>query len=209
MGKQNRLLTWNPLLLKANKSKEATTVCHTDDGDYVSCNICISFLTAPPATYAFIFHYEIPLCNKFVLTVCLTSGNTFPMVCQVCMCSLDARKLLKCTLSEAFYRHYLARGRLRESRIKLATQASDLLMTVQQLCHLSHNSLLPFASGPVVPTLWNMWSHFFSWNVYLHTMDLHKWKSSKLVSDGWQKTKYIQPNSRKLHLHCPAEPKRS
>lgn len=50
-----------------------------------------------------IFHYETPLCNKLAITEYHTRSNTFLMVRQVYMCSQDARNLLNCTLSGAFY----------------------------------------------------------------------------------------------------------
>lgn len=111
MCKQNRLLTWNPLLIKANKR-------HILDSSRL-CGwwqiVMLTMVIMSPATYifhswqfsqtthAFIFHYETPLCNKLAITEYHTRSNTFLMVRQVYMCSQDARNLLKCTLSGAFY----------------------------------------------------------------------------------------------------------
>lgn len=163
MGKQNRLLTWNPLLIKANKR-------HILDSSRL-CGwwqiVMLTMVIMSPATYifhswqfsqtthAFIFHYETPLCNKLAITE-ITRGAIPSSWCAKCICAhkmqetssnVPCQERFICTVQ------YLAWGRLKESRIKLATPASDLLITVQQLRQLSHNSPLPLASGLAVPRL--------------------------------------------------------
>lgn len=204
MGKQNRLLTWNPLLIKANKR-------HILDSSRL-CGwwqiVMLTMVIMSPATYifhswqfsqtthAFIFHYETPLCNNLAITEYHTRSNTFLMVRQVYMCSQDARNLLKCTLSGAFYLYCSVFGLRQIEGVK--DQISNSSQWPSDHCTAA---LPPEPQQPSAPcvwscsaeallqcntdTLWNMWSVFFSLNMHLHTssskVDMHNWKRSKPV----------------------------
>lgn len=200
MGKQNRLLTWNPLLIKANKR-------HILDSSRL-CGwwqiVTLTMVIRSPATYifhswqfsqtthAFIFHYETPLRNKLAITEYHTRSNTFLMVRQVYMCSQDARNLLKCTLSGAFYLYCSVFGLRQIEGVK--DQISNSSQWPSDHCTAA---LPPEPQQPSAPcvwsrsaeallqcntdTLWNMWSVFFSLNMHLHTssskVDMHNLKT--------------------------------